>query len=174
MSSYTQLILGLRSLALKIAVFVVLAGIFAWFLGGSIFPGSQVVNWPSFPWQDTQWHLQVTGNGNRPAPIRWRLYRQSADGGDALQTLGILGVWRQVHGPLMQADRVTFAIESDNDGTTTWWVAQIDSAGVVTQHEVRDERTMIGELYGEMDGEMHGIDSPIIPKTQVNEAATLP
>lgn len=154
MSSYTQLILGLRSLAFKIAVFVVLAGIFAWFLGGSIFPGSQVVNCPSFSWNNAQWHLQITGNGNRPAPIRWRLYCQNADGNEIVQTLGIEGIWRQVRGPVLQSDRVTLAVASEANGATNWWIANIDSAGVITQHAVTDERTMVGE--------MQRIETPVI------------
>lgn len=154
-SSYVQLALGLRSLAFKTAVFVVLAVIFAWFIGGSIFPGSQVVNWPSFQWREDQWHLQVTGNGNHPAPIHWRLWRESTSGGESIETLGIPGIWRQVRGPLIHASGVTFGVESEVDGTMAWWIGEVSADGTITQRQMSDET--------EMSGAMRGGDSLVIP-----------
>lgn len=147
-SSYVQLVLGLRSLAFKTVVFVVLAGIFAWFVGGSIFPGSQVVNWPSFQWREDEWHLQVTGNGNHPAPIQWRLWREGASGSKSVETLGIPGIWREVRGPLIQTDLVTFGVESEVDGKIACWIAQINADGIITQRQMSDETEMSGTMRG--------------------------
>ena len=134
-SSYVQLVLGLRSLAIKIVVFVVLAAAFAWFIGGSLFPGSQVVNSPEFEWQGSKWHAQVTGNGRAPAPVQWCLVRIDEHGDETVADLSVAGTWRNLQGPHFQTGVMMFGIQSEQTGLQTWWTAQIDSQGRVATHQ---------------------------------------
>lgn len=128
-SSYTQVGLGLRSLAIKAAVFVVLAGLLAWTIGGSIFPGSQVVNCPALEWAGVKWHPQVTGNGRGPAPVEWRVLRTDTQGHSTSDALGVAGVWRQLRGPVIRDGAMIVAVESEVDGVRQWWTVSIDKDG---------------------------------------------
>lgn len=129
-SSYTQLALGLRSLAVKIIIFVILAGGFAWLIGGSIFPGSQVVNLPTFSWGNRQWHLRVTGNGRKPAPVSWELIANDGQS-ETKETLGVTGTWDSIEGPVFDATTMGFAIRTSGDGSSAWWIASVDLSGNV-------------------------------------------
>lgn len=139
-AGFLQLLLGLRSLAIRIVIFVVLAGVFAWMIGGSIFPGSQVVNLPSFQWRQQAWNLQVTGNGNRAAPVRWRLLRVDARGDVVEQTLGIEGIWREVHGPVVHAGGMLIAAHAERDGTSGWWIGSMTNDGTVSARAAASEQ----------------------------------
>lgn len=136
-SSYTQLALGLRSLAVKIIIFVILAGGFAWLIGGSIFPGSQVVNLPTFSWGNRQWHLRVTGNGRKPAPVSWELIADDGQS-ETKETLGVAGTWDSVDGPVFDATTMGFAIRTSGDETSTWWIASMDLSGNVLARKVSE------------------------------------
>lgn len=131
-----QVALGLRSLAIKVVVFALLAGLFAWFLGGSIFPGSQVVNLPSFQWRTDNWHIQVAGNGRSPAPAHWRLIRVEPSGAEHNENFGLPGDWEALHGPVERSDGIIFGIERKFEGGTTWWTAMIDRQGITTTRQV--------------------------------------
>lgn len=139
-----QVALGLRSLAIKLAVFVVLAGVFAWFVGGSIFPGSQVVNGPAVEWAGVAWHPQVTGNGRHSAPVEWRIYRTDANGTAQAESFGVPSPWRQVHGPYLDNDGLSWKIESDANGTSDWWLVSIDRSGTVTVKKAPEHPDIVG------------------------------
>ncbi|MSR68846.1 MAG: hypothetical protein EXS17_00645 [Phycisphaerales bacterium] len=143
MSSMYQVGLGLRSLAIKSAVFVLLAGIFAWVIGGSIFPGSQVVNLLSFPWQGETWHAQITGNGRSPAPVEWRLVRVRADESESIETFGLTGVWRAIYGPRFLTTGIVLGVEVQRDELATWWMITIDADGTAVTRQVGT----VGELF---------------------------
>lgn len=139
MSSYTQLALGLRSLAVKIAIFLCLAGVLAWVIGGSIFPGSQVVNLPAFEWGSSTWHMQVRGNGRSPSPVVWRLLSSDPAGSEVVQTLGVLGEWSQVIGPFTGPEKLTLGICTMNDERPSWWIAEVDRNGTPSARQVENE-----------------------------------
>lgn len=159
MSSYVQLILGLRSLAIKIVVFVVLAALFAWFIGGSIFPGSQVVNSPAFEWQGSKWHAQVTGNGRGPSAVQWQLIRVDEKGNDSVADLSVTGIWRNLQGPLMQSGSMMFGIESEQKNITTWWSAMIDSQGRIATHQWNNQQ----ELFTALGTSAVGVTPAVTP-----------
>ncbi len=141
-----QVGLGLRSLAIKSAVFVLLAGLFAWVIGGSIFPGSQVVNLPSVHWQGETWHAQVTGNGRSPAPVEWRLVRVTADESERTESFGLIGVWREMYGPRLTNDGLLIGIELQRDEVTTWWIATVGAQGTAVTRQCGTRRDLLAAL----------------------------
>lgn len=147
---YTQVLLGLRSLLIKVAVFVVLAAALAWFVGGSIFPGSQVVNCPAVEWAGSHWHAQVMGNGRRPAPVEWRIIRSTSTGDSEAQSLGVAGTWRQMRGPVVTNGTLCYGIESDNEGVSKWWIVSIDADGKASAVEAPASRVL--SLAPSLDG----------------------
>jgi hypothetical protein len=175
-AAFLQLLLGLRSLAIRIVIFVVLAGLFAWMIGGSIFPGSQVVNLPSFQWRQQAWNLQVAGNGNRAAPVRWRLLSVDASGEVVEHTLGIEGIWRQVHGPLVYAGGMMIAAHAERDGASNWWVGSITNDGVVTARAAASEQEALMLMHG-ADGvaqPLSELPQSVSPATPKPAAPTAP
>ncbi len=143
-----QVGLGLRSLAIKSAVFVLLAGLFAWVIGGSIFPGSQVVNLPSFEWQGERWHARVTGNGRSPAPAEWRLVRVTADESERIETFGLTGNWRAMYGPRLSNEGVALGVEVQQDELTTWWLVTIGAQGATVTRQIGTLQELFAALGG--------------------------
>ncbi len=133
-----QVALGFRSLAIKTAVFVVLAGVFAWIVGGSIFPGSQVVNLPQFDWNGSTWHARVTGNGRSPALVRWDLVRTDSTGDEFVEDLGIPGKWRQLDWHAQSSARGSIEITTEVDGVLENWTAVPDAGGSIASRRKTD------------------------------------
>ena len=105
------LTLGLRALLINIVIFVLLAAALAWYLGGSLLPGRQTVNFPAFEWMGDDYHFRVIGHGTTPEPVRWELLHTLPDGDEARLTLGIDGRWRNVWGPLVHHGGVLIGLE---------------------------------------------------------------
>ncbi len=145
------LTLGLRALLINIVIFVLLAAALAWYLGGSLLPGRQTVNFPAFEWMGDDYHFRVIGHGTTPEPVRWELVHTLPDGDEERLTLGIDGRWRNVWGPLVHYGGVLIGLEVEaRDDGTQWWVAQIDRDRAVTTNRVEDRERMIGTLRGAM------------------------
>ena len=143
------LTLGLRALLINIVIFVLLAAALAWYLGGSLLPGRQTVNFPTFEWMGDDYHFRVIGHGTTPEPVRWELLHTLPDGDEERLTLGIDGRWRNVWGPLVHFGGVMIGLEVETrDDTTQWWVAQIDRDRAVTTREVGGRDMMLGTLRG--------------------------
>jgi len=144
-----QLTLGLRALLINIVIFVLLAAALAWYLGGSLLPGRQTVNFPAFEWMGDDYHFRVIGHGTTPEPVRWELLHSMPDGDQERLTLGIDGRWRNVWGPLVYDGGVLIGLEVETrDDTMHWWVAQIDRDRAVTTKEVDGRDMMLGALRG--------------------------
>jgi hypothetical protein len=143
------LTLGLRALLINIVIFVLLAAALAWYLGGSLLPGRQTVNFPAFEWMGDDYHFRVIGHGTTPEPVRWELLHTLPDGDEARLTLGIDGRWRNVWGPLVHHGGVLIGLEVEaRDDSTQWWVAQIDRDRAVTTKQVEDQDMVLGTLRG--------------------------
>ncbi len=113
----SQVLLGVRNLSLRIAVFVALAAALAWFLGGELFPrakslprglvtdngvSARVVMWytpDGLVSERTQWRLEVdAGSGPKPVAPAWSEATDpviTADGRVHVGALanGVWGVW---------------------------------------------------------------------------------
>ena len=95
-----QLALGIRSLLLRSAVFVVLAALLAWVLGGTLFPAPQRVNLPSWSWGGAAWNWRVTGSASDAGPVEWALVRRDGRGESRSVALAPAGAVREAWGPL--------------------------------------------------------------------------
>lgn len=68
-----QFALGLRSLLIKSAVFVVMAALLAWALGGTLWPRAQTARGKPVYFAGHRWHWQLAVGGDTPGQARWRL-----------------------------------------------------------------------------------------------------
>lgn len=78
-----QVILGLRSLLVKTAVFFVMAALLAWALGGTLFPRPEVVDHPKVTFEGTEWWLRMLAGGDEPGAVRW--YLMARTGGKTIR-----------------------------------------------------------------------------------------
>jgi hypothetical protein len=75
-----QFALGLRSLLIKSAVFVVMAALLAWALGGTLWPRAQIARTAEVYFAGHRWHWQLAVGGKTPGEARWRLMISDASG----------------------------------------------------------------------------------------------
>ncbi len=93
-----QATLAFRNLLVRAAIFVVLAAILAWFVGGTLF-GKHRVNFPALTWDGREWAAQVEGNGTRADEVQWRLLSKSGEDPWYVMPISETGQWRQLVGP---------------------------------------------------------------------------
>lgn len=112
-----QLLLGFRSLLVKIAIFVVMAALLAWALGGTLWPRPVVVENEPIQHEATLWYwsLSVGGDrmrgdrtGNRP---RWTMFVRMASRPEGLPfpNSDSPAHFDQVAEPIKLEDGVAFA-----------------------------------------------------------------
>ena len=75
-----QFALGIRSLLIKSAVFVVMAALLAWALGGTLWPRAQTSVSPPVYFDGYRWYWQLAVGGKTPGQSRWRLWVSDGDG----------------------------------------------------------------------------------------------
>jgi hypothetical protein len=77
-----QAALGLRNLLVKAAIFVVLASLLAWALGGTLWPRAEVADHAAVPFGGAEWFWRLSVGGRERGEARWTLMRRSP-GSDA-------------------------------------------------------------------------------------------
>jgi len=106
-----QLALGLRSLVIRFGVFVVLAALLAWALGGTLFPRPSVVKFDAIDFADGRWYWQLAVGGRQADQVNWRMMVDDETGeARAVHEQS----WSQVAGPVRTDDQLYFAGRSDN------------------------------------------------------------
>lgn len=125
-----QVALGFRSLFIRLAIFVVMAALLAWALGGTLFPRAETADGPAVSWHGATWRLRLALGGESPGLIRWMLVRQGADGKSDPWPLAGFERWVEASGPVATADQLYVAFR-DHDATQ-WTLAAITDRGFDT------------------------------------------
>jgi hypothetical protein len=125
-----QVALGVRSLLIKIAIFVAMAALLAWALGGTLFPRAETADGAAVAWNGSTWRLRVAVGGDRPGQARWRLLQQKGDGDATEWSLPGFEHWSEAAGPVAAGDTLYVAFR-DRDGAQ-WTVAEMTASGVTT------------------------------------------
>lgn len=129
-----QATLALRNLLIRVAIFVVLAALLAWAVGGTLF-GSHRVNFPAVDWDGREWAVQVIGNGQRPDRVRWRLLSRQGEAPWVVHPVSETGVWRDLIGPVADKDGLRLAVASEASAGKSWQMVtflRADAAPIVT------------------------------------------
>jgi len=144
-----QLALGLRSLAVRFAVFVVLAALLAWILGGTLFPAPQRVNFPAWQFDGAAWNWRVSGSSTDAGPTAWTLFEHRDGDGVREQRFGLNGEWRQVWGPRFDAGTMMIGLALEPgpgsaDQATQWWLLRFapGPGGSVDKSRLDDEASL--------------------------------
>lgn len=139
-----QLALGFRSLLIKSAVFVVMAALLAWALGGTLWPRPQVAELQGVPFAAAQWHWQLAVGGARGEAswMRWTMMRSIEGEGpipfDQQQ-------WIETAGPIATTDALYYAGRLA-DHEMPWLLVQVDITGEVHSYPMPDRLAVEQQL----------------------------
>ncbi|MDZ4756033.1 MAG: hypothetical protein SGJ11_16240 [Phycisphaerae bacterium] len=123
-----QFTLGLRSLLIKAAIFVLLAALLAWLLGGTLFPRAVTSDGPAVAWNGAKWHLRASLGGDQPGVLRWSLMRQrDSETAQAWPDDRPLDRFAEAAGPLATEGALYVAFRSRD--ATEWTLFTIRDAG---------------------------------------------
>ena len=125
-----QFALGIRSLVIKIAIFVVMAALLAWFLGGTLFPRVETADGPAVTWHSATWRLRLEVGGEHHGQARWQLLRQAGDSKPEPWKLAGFEQWSDAAGPVATESNLYVAFR-DRDAEE-WTVATISDTGFET------------------------------------------
>ena len=131
-----QLVLGVRSLFFKAAVFFIMAVLLAWALGGTLWPRATVIDRPATVWGDATWTWRLTAGGSEPDRLHWSLVR------DELPALE--STYRHPSGPEPTADGL-LAGGYDLDAET-WALLIVDPDGTVNVHHFPDQLELLRQM----------------------------
>jgi hypothetical protein len=102
-----QFALGIRSLVLKSAVFVLLAALLAWTLGGRLWgPARTDFKEQGAMWNGDRWYWRMLVGGRDAADLRWNLMQLKPDGQVVVAVEDVAG---EVAGPVGAATGLYYA-----------------------------------------------------------------
>ncbi|NBX25796.1 MAG: hypothetical protein EBQ99_07070 [Planctomycetes bacterium] len=122
-----QAALAFRNLLIKAAVFVAMAALLAWAVGGTLF-GSHRVNFPAVDWGGREWAAQVIGNGRQPDRVRWCLVSRAGEGPWQVHPSSDGGPWRDMIGPVADANGLRLAVATEQGGGKSWQLLTFSTA----------------------------------------------
>ena len=122
-----QATLAVRDFLIRAAIFVVLAALLAWAVGGTLF-GSHRVNFPAIDWDGREWAVQVVGNGRQPDRVRWQLVWRKGEEPWTVHPVSEAGQWRDLVGPVADADGLRLAVAAEGTGGTRWQMIRFSRA----------------------------------------------
>ena len=122
-----QAALAFRNLLIKAAIFVAMAALLAWAVGGTLF-GSHRVNFPAVDWGGREWAAQVIGNGRQPDRVRWRLVSRAGEEPWMVHPVSESGPWRDMIGPVSDASGLRLAVATEQAGGKSWQLITFTSA----------------------------------------------
>jgi hypothetical protein len=125
-----QLALGFRSLFIRLAIFVVMAALLAWALGGTLFPRAETADMPAVSWRGATWRLRLAMGGEMRGLVRWSLVRQAGEKKPEPWPLVGFDQWVEASGPVAVGDRLYVGFR-DHDATE-WTFATITETGFET------------------------------------------
>lgn len=167
-----QLALGLRSLAIRLAIFVVMAALLAWALGGTLLPRAQSAEYDAVDAAGRSWYWRLDVGGHRipeldPLGVRWTLMVRAPDGpAHAALTDG----WVDVTGPVALDERIWFAGRADSNPATEWRLHEVVPAAMGSlEHELRDLAPLSGRLEAELQLARLGAGRPAMGPNEVRE-----
>ena len=128
-----QVMLGLRSLLVKVAVFFVMAALLAWALGGTLFPRPEIVDYSRITFQGTEWWLRMLAGGDEPGAVRWFLMERN--GGKTFRQPALHPDedgpgWRDATTPVIADDTLYVGFLTAEHG---WQIAVFEQAAPLTR-----------------------------------------
>jgi hypothetical protein len=156
-----QFALGIRSLLIKVAVFIVMAALLAWALGGTLFPRPARAEFEAATFAGHEWIWRLSVPYRRPAPddsgVRWELLYRDARG-----DTHVLDVppWAEKAGPVTRGERMCFAgraIHSSQGASSAGWTfVTVDSSLRIVETIAVPDRLSVEQRLAELATALNG------------------
>jgi len=135
-----QVALGFRSLLIKLAVFVIMAALLAWALGGTLWPRAEVVEFDPVSFDGREWYWRVSVGGRQDGQIRWTMMVRDADG----QTRAWEErSWVEVAGPVAIDEMLCYAGRASFNPAEPWRLATIGPAATSSTFAAMPDRLAV-------------------------------
>lgn len=139
-----QVTLGLRSLAIKLAVFFVLAALLAWALGGTLWPRPVTADMQDVEFAGQIWFWRLSVGGDRPGVARWTLMRSESGSNRAREVDS--RQWVDVAGAVAADGRLCYGGLVEDGDARRWQLECRDSNGQTTTHPMPDRLALEQQL----------------------------
>ena len=138
-----QVALGFQNLLIKLAVFVVLAALLAWALGGTLFPRPEVATYDAVSFGGGQWFWKLSVGGKNDGEVRWDLMIDTGDGKP--QPLDNRH-WAEVAGPIVAGEHLFFAGRASMNPAEPWRIERVESSRKITAFSMPDRLAVEQQL----------------------------
>jgi hypothetical protein len=146
-----QFALGIRSLLVKAAIFVIMAALLAWALGGTLWPKPARVDLSAVQMGGSAWFWRVTAENKRSANgnVTWQFMR--AIGDEDPKPVNVTR-WRDVAGPITTSDALYFAGRPVRDGdnshsAASWIIVGVNAKGESVSQSPMPDRLAVEEQF---------------------------
>jgi len=138
-----QVALGLRSLLVRLAIFVAMAALLAWALGGTLFPRAELTRiGESVQAAERSWQWEIKVGGKVRGERRFQLVGAALHD-DRSRIVLTEAAWVDVAGPVALAgstDRLAVAVRSMRDeGNDTWQILSVGVQGGAIERSALDD-----------------------------------
>ena len=130
-----QFALGLRSLLVKAAVFVVMAALLAWALGGTLFPRPETARFDGVLFAGERWFWELAVGGRKSGEVRWRMMIEDEKG--EISPLDSHS-WAEVSGPVVADDSLYYAGRASLNPAEPWRIEQVSKSRSVASYPMPD------------------------------------
>jgi hypothetical protein len=140
-----QFALGIRSLLVRATIFVVLAALLAWALGGTLFPKPHAAEFraQSAQFSDETWYWRVLVGGKNKGEVRWNLMRQPSE---SAARVAEETDYIEVAGPVLGSDGSLYYAGRVHDSPREWQIICRDGAGAIHTHAMPDRLAVEQQL----------------------------
>ena len=140
-----QFELGIRSLLVRATIFVVLAALLAWALGGTLFPKPHTADFraQSAAFSGETWYWRLLLGGKNKGEVRWNLMRQPSEG-DA--QVSEETEYIEVAGPVLGDDGNLYYAGRAHGSPREWQIISRDGAGAIHTHAMPDRLAVEQQL----------------------------
>ena len=140
-----QVALGFRSLFIKLTIFVIMAALLAWALGGTLWPRAEIADQTPITLNGDAyfWRLEAGGGtirSRRDGEARWRLMTHGESG--APMPVPDFDEVAEVSRLVVANDALHFAVRPD-DADPTWRLVRYDGTAFTLDEEIRPDRLAV-------------------------------
>ncbi|UCD76133.1 MAG: hypothetical protein JSV91_04265 [Phycisphaerales bacterium] len=138
-----QVALGFKNLLIKVAVFVIMAALLAWVLGGELLPRPEVVDMSPVRFAGKEYFWQLSVGGRQRGRMVWRMM-VAEDAGRSHPMDNVL--WTEVAGPIVASDGLCYAGRASQDERQLWKLVLVEASGVMTAFPLPDRLAVERQL----------------------------
>lgn len=138
-----QLALGFRSLLIKAAIFVVMAALLAWALGGTLLPRPLRIDEPAVAFNGAEWYWRLALTGRKDDQPQWLFMRE--DSGEKPRPAEPTA-WAEPAGPVVTDDAIVFAGRVPGVVDDPWSLIRIHADGEMTLNTLPDRLSVEVQL----------------------------